>query len=284
MRILCPTDGSPGAAGALDTIIGTFEPAALTVDLLTVIPSRDARSSMDADAQADAQAVLARERMRLETAGIAAETETRTGHPAEEIVAFAATRRPNLVVLGSRARTADGRAFTGPVANAVARYSSTSVLIARHGRPLGSIIMGYDGSRGADAAASLLLALPYRARPQVAVCTAFDIVTPFTSGIAPLLRAQAIVAAEEELVAAAQAAEELARQASDRLSRGTVPATPYALRGRPSEQLMVLAGETGADLIAVGSRGVSAIARFLLGSTSGELAALASTDLLIARA
>ncbi|HEY7941060.1 MAG TPA: universal stress protein [Candidatus Limnocylindrales bacterium] len=285
MQILCPTDGSPGAAAAIDMVIGTFKPVGLSVDLLAVIPSPAGGWSMAAaDAQAGADALLVRERARLEAAGFAVETSTRTGHPADEIVAFAATRQPTLVILGARAQ-GDGRhAFTGPVASTVARYCGTSVLIARHGRPVRSIVLGYDGSPGADAAVSLLLDLPYRVRPQIAVCTAFDIVTPFTSGIAPLLRAQAVAAAEEELVAAAQAAEELALEASDRLTRGALPATPYALRGRPSEQLMVLAGETGADLIAAGSRGVSTIARFLLGSTSSELAAITSTDLLVARA
>jgi len=38
-----------------------------------------------------------------------------------------------------------------------------------------------------------------------------------------------------------------------------------------------------ADLIAVGSRGLSGIERFLLGSTSGELVAMAPTSLLVAR-
>ncbi len=285
MRILCPTDGSPGAAAAIDTVIGTFKPARLSVDLLAVIPSPAGGSSMAAaDAQADADALLVREGARLEAAGFAVETRTGTGHPADAIVAFAATRQPTLVVLGARAQGDGGRAFAGPVADAVARYCHVSVLIARHGHPVRSIVLGYDGSPGAESALALLLAMPYRAQPRITVCTAFDTIRPFTSGVAPLLRAQAITAAEEELVAVGQAAEALAHDASDRLTLGGLPATFDALRGRASEALMALAGERGADLIAVGSRGLSAIARFLLGSTSGELAAVASTDLLIARA
>jgi hypothetical protein len=40
MRILCPTDGSPCAASALDKLIATFEATGLFVHLLAVVDRR----------------------------------------------------------------------------------------------------------------------------------------------------------------------------------------------------------------------------------------------------
>lgn len=284
MRILCPTDGSPGAAAALDAVLGTFEPAELTVDLLTVIPSHDGPSSVaGAAAQVDATALLASERTRLDAAGITVETAVRIGHPADEIVAFAATRQPTLVVLGARAQGDGGHAFAAPIANALARDCSASVLIVRHSRPIRAIVLGYDGSRGAEAALSLLTQLPWRAPPRIHVGVAFDVVHPFASGIAPLLRDQVLEATEADLIRSGEMAQATATEASGRLRGGGFPTTAQALHGRPSEQLIVLADETGADMVAVGARGLSGVGRLLLGSTSAELAARASTSLLVVR-
>jgi nucleotide-binding universal stress UspA family protein len=175
------------------------------------------------------------------------------------------------------------RGFTGGVASKVARYSPSSVLIARDGLPVRSVVLGYDASPDADAALSLLARLPYRAVPRVAVCTTYEVATPFSSGIAPTLRTQVWASRHEDLAEAWRAAEVIADDAAERLREGGLAATAHAVRGRASEQVTVLAGELGADLIAIGSRGLSGVERFLLGSTSGELVALAPTSLLVAR-
>ena len=233
MRILCPTDGSPGAAAALDAVLGTFAPTELTVDLLTVIPSHDGPSSVaGAAAQVDATALLASERARLDAAGIAVETAALVGHPADEIDGFAATRRPVLVVLGSRAQSGGGQVVTGPVANALARNCSASVLIVRHGRPIRSIVLGYDGSRGAEAALSLLTQLPWRAPPRIHVGVAFDVVHPFASGIAPLLRDQVLEATDADLIRSGEMAQATASGGIGAAPRGRVsddgPCTPWS--------------------------------------------------------
>jgi nucleotide-binding universal stress UspA family protein len=45
----------------------------------------------------------------------------------------------------------------------------------------------------------------------------------------------------------------------------------------------ILAAELSADLITVGSRGLSGVERFLLGSTSDELVVSARTSVLVVR-
>jgi nucleotide-binding universal stress UspA family protein len=231
----------------------------------------------------EAAEILACERTRLEQAGIEVQATVRTGHPADEIVAFATANEAELLILGSRPAANAGPGFSGSVASKVARYSPSSVLIGRDGLPVRSVVLGYDASPDADAAVSLVAGLPFRARPWVAVCTTFEVDAPFSSGIAPTLRAQVWSTRHEVLREARQAAEAIAAEAAGRLREVGLEATTHSAHGRPSEQLTVLAAEVGADLIVVGSRGLSGVDRFLLGSTSGELVALAPTSLLVAR-
>ncbi len=284
MRILVPTDGSAGAAAAIDKLIGTLAGPDLAVDLLAVVDRRAGPVTVSAPGgEPEAAEILASVQLRLEQAGVTPRVAIRTGHPAEEIVAFASSCGADLVILGSRPAERNGSGFSGSVASKVARHCPSSVLIARDGRPVRSIVLGYDASPDADGALSLLAGLPFRAAPVVAVCTAFDVPAPLSSGIAPTMRAQVWSAHHTELREALLAAEAMAGDAAGRLQEAGVEATAHAAHGRASEHLTALAGETGADLIVVGSRGLSGVERFLLGSTSEELVATSPTSVLVAR-
>lgn len=284
MRILLPTDGSAGAAAALDKLIGSFAGPGLIVDLLAVVDRRAGPVTVPVPGgEQDAAEILASEQLRLEQAGIMAQVAVRSGHPAQEIVAFATSCGAGLVILGSRPAESSGSGFSGSVASKVARYSGSSVLIARDGRAIRSVVLGYDASPDADEALSLLARLPFRAPPKVAVCTVFDVPGPLSSGIAPTLHPQVWSSRHAELQEARLAAEAMAEEAGRRLRKAGIEAEAHAAHGRASEQLTLLAGEIGAGLIVVGSRGLSGVERFLLGSTSGELVALAPTSLLVAR-
>ncbi len=286
VRILFPTDGSAGAGATLDKLIDSFLGPDLLVDLLYVVDRR-ARSdaAIAAEGQSRAADILASERLRLEQAQIELEIEVavRSGHPAEEIVDFATAFEVDLVILGSRSASSGRPGFSGSVASKVARYSPSSVMIARDGRPIRSVILGYDDSPDADEALTLLVGLPFRVKPHVTVLTAFEGLAPRSSDGVPTLGAQGGYSPHEELEEAKLAAEAMADEAAGRLREAGLEATAHVAHGRAGEQLAVLAGEIGADLILVGSRGLSGIERFLLGSTSGELVALAPTSLLVAR-
>jgi hypothetical protein len=76
-------------------------------------------------------------------------------------------------------------------------------------------------------------------RPRIAVCTAFEVPAPLSSGIAPTLRAQVWSLRHEELQEARLAAEALANDAAARLRAAGLDATAHAAHGRASEQLTV---------------------------------------------
>ena len=281
MRILCAIDTSGQTSVAIDALLASLQGSLIAVELLAVAAGGASQASAAlAPLKAEAAPLFEVERRRLVQAGLSVTAITRTGRFADEVIDASRDSRPDLVVLGCSSASAAG---PDAVASQVVRGCGTSVLIARHSRPVHSVVLGFDGSRGAEAAMSLLMRLPWGAAPQVNVGVAFDVVRPFASGIAPLLRSQVRAANEADLIEAGEMAQAMASEASERLRRSGLPSAGYALQGRPSEQLLVLAGETGADLIAVGARGLSGIERFLLGSTSAELVAAASTSLLVAR-
>ena len=178
MRVVCPTDGSPRAAAAIDKLIATLVADDVVVQLLAVAGGRTRPLSRQVDggpAPGDddrrVERLLAGERERLEAAGFTVESSVRTGHAADEIVAFVESMRPDLVILGARSADGDGHGYSGRVAGTVARYSHAPVLIARDGRPIDRIVLGYDESPDADAALALLAALPYRGAPAGRIST-----------------------------------------------------------------------------------------------------------------
>lgn len=284
MRILCASDGSPRAAAAVDKLCATFLADRVRVDLLAVASPRrgspSGRAAQERAAQFREQ-VVAEER-RLRGAGFVVETSLRDGHPADQIVAFAEATGPDLVVLGSRAADGDGSGYSGRVAGSVARHAHVPVLIARDAVPIRSIVLGYDESPDSDRALSLVAQLPWRAAPEVAVCSAYEVGESLLPGVEGQTGGAAGARAED-LAESRYAAEGIAAEAAARLRQGGISATGHSPHGRASAQLEILAAQLAADLIVVGSRGLSGVERFLLGSTSDELVVSARTSVLVVR-
>jgi nucleotide-binding universal stress UspA family protein len=282
VRILCPSDGSPRAAAAIDKVISSFSGDGHAVELLVVVPPRRHGTDRGPGAAGPLDEYLAGEQERLEAAGFVVEVSSREGHPVAEIIACAETRPPDLIVVGARSPEGNGTGYSGRVAGNVARHSHVPVLIAKDGGPVGSIVLGYDESPDADAALELVARLPYCRTPRVAVCSAFEVGDTLLPGVESgedLARTAPL----EDLVESRHAAEAIAAEAAARLRAAGLSATGQAMHGRASRQLEILAAELGADLIVVGSRGLSGVQRFLLGSTSDELVVTARISVLVVR-
>lgn len=123
MRFLMCTDGSPLADRALNYGAQLVKPAGADVTLLGLIT--------DAGRQAQVRAALDHAQSLLPKP---AETKVRSGRPANEILAEAATGRYDLLVMGSRGRRGWQRVAFGSVAARLARSSPVPVLIVKGGR------------------------------------------------------------------------------------------------------------------------------------------------------
>lgn len=132
--ILVPTDGSQGAAAALEHAIEIASQWGGTVHTLYVVDTRLARSGP------------ARETLRREgrqavrdvevagaQAGLTVETDIREGNPHETILSYVEEQDIDIVVMGTHGRTGIGRVLMGSVAERVGRRSPVPVLTVRAG-------------------------------------------------------------------------------------------------------------------------------------------------------
>ena len=128
-------------------------------------------------------------------------------------------------------------------------FMTAPVLVATHGSPDAELVLAR--------AISLAVALE-------AELHAVSVVPPMEIG-APLGDAgvAAVTEAEHELEALADAALERARAVGGQHGLDVVP---HVRRGEPAESIAIVADEVGAALIVLGSRGLDAAGRYVLGS------------------
>lgn len=290
MLILFATDGSTGAGQALSLLTSSFEPDDVeTVEVISVAlqvpaPDRAAAHVLIEQRHRDAAEQLVHAAAeRLRAAGFEAVEKVLAGHPAETIVTHAIATRPDLIVLGTRGLSGLRRRVVGSVSGKVCQYAPGSVLVARTAGPIRSVLLGYDASPDADEAIELMARLPLKEDAQVVVCSAYDVVRPLRFGVAPTMVAQVDGAYHDSLRWAREAAEAMATTAERHLLERGVPATHRTAPGPAHEQLAIVASELSADLLVVGSRGLSEIQRFFLGSTSASLVTHPPTSVLVAR-
>ncbi|HEX4868749.1 MAG TPA: universal stress protein [Acidimicrobiales bacterium] len=142
-----------------------------------------------------------------------------------------------------------------------------------------SIVVGTDGSATAQQAVE-----------QAAVLAAADgarlvVVTAFRAGAGPAHDIDSNSLPEDirfVLTDQVQAEELAARGREVAKAAGAGKVVVQALAGEPAEVLLEAAADFDADLIVVGSRGLSSHAHFILGSVAASVAHHAPCDVLIA--
>ncbi len=293
LRVLFATDGSDGAAQARKLLESSFDPARTTVEAISVVPRAaggpgsgaiEVPNALLGKGLSDAAEHDVHEAAKLlRSAGFETVETIAAGHPAETIVTRAIAAESDLILLGTRGLGRLRGHLVGSVSGKVARYAQTSVLVARAAGPIRSILLGYDASPDADEALEQVARLPFREKPILNVCSTYAVVRPLSSGLAPTMVSQVSAAYTDSLRWAREAAEAMAEVAAERLRERGAATTHRTACGPAHEQLAVVAGELSADLLVVGSRGVSAIQRFFLGSTSAALVTQPPTSVLVAR-
>ena len=205
---------------------------------------------------------------RPELAGLDASAVADAGEPAAMVARAARDARAALVVLGSHANRGLGELGRAPTAVRIVRALSCPALVAvaPADRVWRRAVIGWDGSSASSAA----LALAARLAPEAAltVCQAHH---------EPLGGPEAEGRTAEWARRARAALDEAMPEAlAPRL------AEPELLLGGPVRVLLDLAGEGGADLLAVGRHARSGLMRTILGETSTELMLQAPCDVLVA--
>jgi len=138
------------------------------------------------------------------------------------------------------------------------------------------IVVGTDGSATADRAVHRAVAMAKALGAELIIVSAYN-------NRAPTGVAAAGVNIDAGWVAAAKTgAEKVAEDAAAQAASDGVANVSYrAVSGEPSEALLLVTQDEGADLLVVGSKGMQSTARFLLGPIANKVSRKVSCDLLI---
>jgi nucleotide-binding universal stress UspA family protein len=132
------------------------------------------------------------------------------------------------------------------------------------------ILLAVDGSAYSDAAIEEVLGRPWPSQSEIKVITAFE--TPLMVGIEPWAATPTYFDQLEIAVrAAAKAIIDGALEKLKNIKDATLKISSETIQGPPRQVIVEEAERWGADLIIMGSRGLGAWNRLLLGSVSSAV-------------
>jgi nucleotide-binding universal stress UspA family protein len=265
MRFLFGTDGSPGARIALDFLCALPLSRADHVSVVTVpvysfigtgvVPEGpDLLRDRGLDA---ARAIGESARAALSSHGVPVSVDVRNGPVVSALELVSIQAAADIVVVGSRGLGVFTGTILGSVARALARHASMSVLVVRERRCAPQrVLLAIDGSQEAWAAVKLISHLPLPAEAQI---TALKLPTardachwPVMDEVRTLLSAHAIEVRTAE-------------------------------EGHLADSILAGARTAGADLVVLGSRGMTAGSGVLQGSLADQVLSQAHCAVLVAK-
>jgi nucleotide-binding universal stress UspA family protein len=197
--------------------------------------------------------------------GIAVKTEIiKAEDPGETIVEMAEEQGFDLIVIGNRAKTQHERFALGSVTEKVSMYAPCPVLITKRKTEIRRLLAAIDGSQQAGKALDHAVAI---AKNFGAKITLLHVEAAKLFGLKP------------EIVK--KVGEEILQCAESRLEG--VSFDKSMKPGSPVEIILKMAWLGDFDLIVMGSRGLSSVKRFLLGSVSADVSMHARTSVLLVK-
>jgi len=292
MRLLLATDGSPSAERALQLLVQEPWPTPSVARVVTVldevamsagnpwpIVAPVAPFDIDEVARAAAAATLEHAVARLRPV-MPTESVILAGRPAQLIADEARRWDADAIVIGSRGHGPLSSMVLGSVSAEVIDLSDRPVLVAR-GDMVRGIVLGVDGSTGAERAVDLVLHWrPFRLTP-IHVVSVAPSLFPWWVGMAEAGGVTTVpqLMASEEATRADEA--ELVQATVERLVRAGYRATGSVREGDAVDQLIKAAEATGSDLIVVGTRGRTGLTRLVLGSVARNVVTHAPCSVLV---
>lgn len=145
-----------------------------------------------------------------------------------------------------------------------------------------NILIATDGSEYADHALDFMLRFPFPRDSRMTVLTVVDDIPMLPAEMDALdeTQSEALETANKRL---RDEAEELVQREGKRLREDGWPGDTMVRAGKPIDQVLRVAEEIDADLIVLGSHGMSRAKRFLLGSVSDRVLQSAPCSVLIVK-
>jgi nucleotide-binding universal stress UspA family protein len=202
------------------------------------------------------------------------------GTPYAVILTLAESWRADLIVIGSHGSEDLFDLVLGSVAENVTRYAHCPVLVARPHRKSRHIVVGTDFSDQALSAVAAAVEEARRTNSRLTIVHSMQVSLPASSFIA---RGLGSPPPEPSVESSA----ELRKAVEDRLvelvARFGFEADPRVVDGPDAAALVRIAKDDNADLLVVGTRGRTGLARVLLGSVAESVVRSAPCSVLVVR-
>jgi nucleotide-binding universal stress UspA family protein len=287
MKVLFAYDGSECADGAIRDLTRAGLPGDARFTVLTVaenwLPPPSSLEVLEGIGQVQEFKGLAQrgaKQLFELNPGWEVTTEVPIGSPATLIIEKAREWQPELIVMGSHGRTALGRFFFGSVSQKVLHEAHCSVRIAR--RPLDDpetpvrIVIGIDGSKYANAAVQAVIQRNWPEGTEMRLVNGMWRLPATAPDHALKPIADWIVRENARVKEAVDSAFTMLKSAGLKTTVVVKDEDPKVLLCKEAESW-------GADSIFVGSRGLSGMERFLMGSVSSAIAARAHCSVEVIR-
>ncbi|MBK9527141.1 MAG: universal stress protein [Acidobacteria bacterium] len=305
MKILIAYDGSHCAESALDDLVRAGLPSEGEVLVVTVaevwLPPPESTEQIDEFVEellakhrekgkrlmneAEIKARHAAARIKRTLPGWTVKHLATYGSASWEILTAADELNPELIIVGSHGHSVLGRLLLGSVSQKVLTEAKSSVRIAR-GRvevdpAPGRIMVGFDGSNGANAAVETVRQRKWADGTMVRLVAATDSVVPTAIGrFIPSVSDWA----DDESKLEHMWIEQLLQKAAATLAGTNLSVETQIVEGNPNDILVREAEKWHADCIFVGANAYgSRLERFLLGSTSSAVASRAACSVEVIR-
>ncbi len=197
--------------------------------------------------------------------GVEPEVRVELGDPADRILQAVDREGYDLVVVGHRGVGGIAGLILGSVAKRLAETAPCPVLVVRGTSPAAfrKLLVGIDGSEQAQRAAEVATALAGPSGAEVTLLYALD---------PTMLAAVSDDAARRQLrLVLEKTGRDALEKAAQVCERAGVARRTVLAEGRPVEVICKRARLRGYDLVALGRRGMTGLARFTLGSVSDEV-------------
>jgi len=294
LDILLAYDGSLHCQAAVNLLHDLPLTVESTITALTVLPTQHITGHEDLKAK------LEQLRRKLTRQGVNVDIDMKAGNPAATINDLAQKIQTDLIVIGAQGLRATLGILLGGVAQQVLEYSCCPVLIVRAPyEGIRKILLLMDGSSYSQRALEYLAPLagldrariPLKPDTQVTVMhvlpppvTAELVTRSWTVGpeaIFPMPSQTLDFEALEQREA--EQGDDLLQAALNNLAQGGIQANSAMPRGDAATEILAYIKEQKIDLVIAGSRGLSRVTGWLLGSVSRKIVHYASCSVLIVK-
>jgi nucleotide-binding universal stress UspA family protein len=292
MKILVAYDGSPFADAAIDNLqrAGLPREAEATVvcvahkgwpELKHENPDEEFDNSWsDTIKEAEVEIERARRRLQALFPEWKISGEALWGNPSKLLLETADVLRPDLLVVGSRGRSAAGRLLLGSVSTELIHHAPCTVRVVRtskdaHHGPI-RVLLATDGSTHSQCVLDHVANRSWPPGTEARVVAILQSLVPKLTA-SPALEGQTF--ATEPAFSIIQEADKQERArlegvvqaAADQLRRKGLTTSVMVIEGLPQEIVIAEAARWNPDAIYAGSRGLGTVDRLLLGSVSTAL-------------